>query len=145
MPINEIPRRTEHQYRLPQPFAAYAGFDAVFKGHFKQDTDNPCIMLDPIVCYFSVENMGPGWEIVSGPSSWYERVECDKADCRSSKGNPNKMDGVHCQGNVTMALKTPGIPTPWGSIGSITLTTVQYQMDVWMCADSSLHSENNPK
>jgi hypothetical protein len=138
MPVNPMTSLAPYDY---SPIKALKGFSVALKCEFKVDSADPCkIIGDPVVT-FTVTDSAPLWDIVSGPTNNHWMTEADKADCTSSKGHLNKMDQVHCQGNVTMSLKTPGIPTPWGSAGSITLATVQVQIDLFASSDGSTSIE----
>ena len=134
MPINTITSVADLNYA---PIKALHGFSFDVTCDWTRDTADPCKIIGDPVVNATVSNKAPLWSIVSGPTSNHWMTEVAKADCVSSAGHKGKADQVHCQGNVTMALTTPGIPTPWGSIGAITLAQVQVQIDLFVSADGS--------
>lgn len=80
----------------------------------------------------------PGWVIVSKSQRPTQRLETDKPECKSSKGNQDKMDVVVGGYDYVVAYKLLSIPTPWGSIGGITLSTVEISISIKITPDGGV-------
>ena len=99
-----------------------------------EHTSDGCKITGPMPIT-TVDTFTPGWEIQS---------KSDQLLPKETKPNASCDGGMECQSckcDLVMVLRTPGIPTPWGSIGSITITTVQITVKLTVCADGSQTSE----
>lgn len=133
MPITTRTATHDYQYTVT---GAVHGFRLKLKVEYTVDTDDPCKILGVRSLEFRVYHRGPGWEVVSKTQDTKGNV-VSKKDCVSSSERQNAMDQLYCYGDVSMALRTPRIPTPWGSIGSITLDHVQIILHLRVNADGS--------
>jgi hypothetical protein len=134
VPISEVTAQSTVDYKLPSPFSAYPGFSVVFKCTYK--VDPPCKILPEPGCTLDAD-LPPGWDIVSGPTSTCSLTKCTSTDVCTSR------DGVHCQGDVTLALFTPSVWTPFGSVGSFKIpgTNTHVHIDMLVCADGSITND----
>jgi hypothetical protein len=137
VPITTRTATHDYQYTV---VGAVHGFRLKLKVEYTIDTDDPCKILGVRSLVFMVDQRGPGWAVVSKTQDTKNNVVA-KVDCTSSSGRRNAMDQLYCYGDVSMALKTPGIPTPWGSIGSITVDSVQIILHLRVNADGSTEKD----
>ncbi len=137
MPITTRTATHDYQYTVT---SAIHGFRLKLKVEYTVDTDDPCKILGVRTLEFTVTHRGPGWNVVSKTQDTKMNI-VEKTDCVSSNGKVNTMDQLYAYGDASLALKTPGIPTPWGSIGSITLDGVQVILHLRVNADGSTEKD----
>jgi hypothetical protein len=83
-----------------------------------------------------VEVFNPLWEIQSKTDQLLPKETHPDAAC---PGGVMECQPAKC--DVIMVLRSPGIPTPWGSVGSITLQTVQITLRFTVCATGATTQE----
>ncbi len=133
MPITTRTATHDHQYT---PASALNGFRLTLKVDCSVDTDDPCKILGFNNLRIKFHNPGPGWRLLSSTTNHSYNLR-PMPDCVSRLGLKGFQDDLYVRGAVNAEWVTPGIPTPWGSIGSLTIDTAQIELHMIVRADGS--------
>ncbi len=134
MPLTTRTATHDHQYT---PVSALNGFRLTLKVDYFVDTDDPCKILGFNNLDIKMHNAGPGWGLTSD-STGHSYNLVVKPDCINRHGLANYQDELYVWGRVNAAWTTPGIPTPWGSIGSVTIDTAQIGLHMRIKPDGAI-------
>ncbi len=88
--------------------------------------------------YAEFRSHKPGWVVVSKAQKPIQRLQVPKPDCLSSLGTPNMMDMVISGYDYVLEYRLLSIPTPWGSIGGITLARVELSISLIITPDGAV-------
>nr|WP_070961157.1 hypothetical protein [Hyphomonas sp. Mor2] len=134
MPITTRTATHDHQYT---PVSALNGFRLTLKVDYTIDTGDPCKIFGFNNLQIKLHNSGPGWRLVTSSTNHSYNLR-PKPDCVNRLGLNGYQDELNVWGAVNAEWVTPGIPTPWGSIGSITIDTAQIGLHMLIRPDGSI-------
>lgn len=134
MPITTRTATHDHQYT---PVSALNGFRLTLKVDYIVDTADPCKIFGFNNLDLKFDLAGPGWGLVSDTVGHAWNLN-PKPDCTSRLGLVGFQDELYIWGRANAEWTTPGIPTPWGSIGSVTISTVQIGLHMRISADGGI-------
>ena len=135
MPLTTRTATHDHQYT---PVSALNGFRLKLQVKYTVDTDNPCIIQGFQDLDMKFLNAGPGWHLTSAPNLGHSYNILPAPDCINRYGQRGFRDQLYVWGVITAEWTTPGIPTPWGSIGSVTVDTAQIGLHMVIGADGAI-------